>query len=86
MQGTRQGGVLSPWLFLLFIDDLIKELESLSARIMIYNSYVGSSMFADDLTVMSRLKNGLDCMLVQLHEYNGKILLQIHGNQGKDQT
>ena len=27
-------------------------------------------MFADDLTLMSRLKRGLDSMLVQVHQYS----------------
>ncbi|CAB4039066.1 Hypothetical predicted protein [Paramuricea clavata] len=68
LQGVRQGGVLSPWLFLLFIDDMISELEKLSTGIVIQNLFVGSPMFADDLTLMSRLKRGLDNMLVQVHE------------------
>ena len=29
-------------------------------------------MFADDLTLMSRLKRGLDSMLVQVHQYSLK--------------
>ena len=37
-QGVRQG-ILSPWLFLLFIDDLIKELQMLSTGMVIHNLY-----------------------------------------------
>ena len=63
LQGVRQG-VLSPWLFLLFIDDLIRKLHMLSTEVAIHNLYTGSPMFADDLMLMSRLKWGLDSMLV----------------------
>ncbi len=72
LQGVRQGGVLSPWLFLLFIDDMIRELENLASGIVIQNLSVGSPMFADDLTLMSRLKRGLDCMLAHVHHYSLK--------------
>ena len=70
LQGVRQGGLLSPWLFLLFIDDMTKELEKLASGIVIQNLSIGSPMFADDLTLMSRLKRGLDCMLAHLHQYS----------------
>ena len=70
LQGVRQGRVLSPWLFLLFIDDLIKELQMLSTGIVIHNLHTGSPMFADDLTFMSRLKRSLDSMLAQAHQYS----------------
>lgn len=62
-QGTRQGGVLSPWLFLVFIDDLIQELDRINAGISLNSVCYGSPMFADDLTMLSRMKPGLDRML-----------------------
>ena len=71
-QGTRQGGVLSPWLFLVFIDDLIEELSNIEAGIFIDTVYFGSPMFADDLTMLARMKSGLDKMLGCALEYSNK--------------
>ena len=42
----------------------------LSTGIVIHNLHIGSPMFADDLTLMSRLKCGLDSMLGQVHQYS----------------
>ena len=42
----------------------------LSTGIVTHNLYTGSPMFADDLTLMSRLKRGLDFMLAQAHQYS----------------
>ena len=56
-------GVLSPWLFLVFIDDLIEELKNTKAGVFLGTLYFGSPMFADDLTMLSRLKSGLGKML-----------------------
>ncbi|CAB4022672.1 Hypothetical predicted protein, partial [Paramuricea clavata] len=71
-QGTRQGGALSPWLFLVFIDDLIEELQRTNAGISLNTVYLGSPMFADNLTMLSRKKSGLDKMLQTSWEYSNK--------------
>jgi hypothetical protein len=71
-QGTRQGRVLSPWLFLVFIDNLIEELSNVESGICINTVYFGSPMFEDDLTMLSRMKSGLDKMLRCASEYSNK--------------
>ena len=52
-QGTRQGGGLSPLLYLMCVNYLIKLLESTNSGVTISNIYFGSLMFADDLTMIS---------------------------------
>lgn len=81
LQGTRQGGVLSPWLFTVFVNDLISILQRTGLGIVIHDMYYGSPMFADDLTMLSRLKFGLDQMLKSLHDYS--LLWRITFNQKK---
>jgi hypothetical protein len=63
LQGTRQGGIISPWLFLVYINDLISELENSKWGIFLYNIYYGSPTFADDITLLFRLKTALDHLL-----------------------
>ena len=50
LQGTRQGGIISPWLFLVYINDLYTN-ENSKWGIFLYNIYYGSPTFADDITV-----------------------------------
>lgn len=71
-QGTRQGGVLSPWLFLVFIINLIEELHRTNAGISLHRVYLGSPMFADNLTMLTRVKSGLDTMLYSAWRYSDK--------------
>ena len=49
LQGTRQGGIISSWLFLVYINDLISELENSKWGIFLYNIYYSSTTFADDI-------------------------------------
>ncbi len=70
LQGTRKGGIISPWLFLVYINDLISELENSTWGIFLYNIYYGSPTFADDITLLCRLKTALDHLLDILNTFS----------------
>ena len=47
--GTRQGSVLSPTLFSVYLDDLLKELRHLGLGCHVGGVWVGAAGYADDL-------------------------------------
>ena len=61
--GIRQGAVLSPILFSLYIDDLFFELSQSGFGCYINGLFYGITGYADDLVLLSPDKYGLQCML-----------------------
>ena len=51
--GVRQGGVLRPYLFSLYMDDLSRKLNSVQSGCFVGSSLLNNLMFADDLCVFS---------------------------------
>ena len=72
--GTRQGGVSSPflYLYLCFIDGLIRELESTYLGLSINGIHVPCTVSADDMTLLSLTKSGLDKMINICYNYSCK--------------
>jgi len=67
--GVRQGGVLSPVLFAVYIDDLIKELRLAGYGVRVGAQYVGSVLYADDTALLAGSCYGLQKILDICTEY-----------------
>ena len=61
--GVRQGGVLSPLLFTVYLDELIDRLKEKGIGCYVGYHYVGAFAYADDLTLLSPSRSGLQSML-----------------------
>ncbi|MCG8077811.1 MAG: hypothetical protein JAY75_16445, partial [Candidatus Thiodiazotropha taylori] len=65
-QGTRQGGVLSPFLYLCFANDLLEELSRCTAGLKMFGYNISCPAVADDMLLASLSKRGLDELFLQL--------------------
>ena len=63
MCGVRQGGVLFPLLFSVYIADLIKNLRQSGHGVYIGNLFVGCILYADIIVLLSSSCNGLQSMI-----------------------
>ena len=68
-QGIRQGGVLSTWMYLLFIDKLLWNLESSKMGSSVGHLDTGCPTMADDLTLIANNKTSLQNMINTVTSY-----------------
>jgi exonuclease III len=61
--GVRQGGVLSPLLFSIYVDDIISKLQKSRLGCSVFSTYLGCLMYADDLVLMSASMSVLQNMI-----------------------
>ena len=63
--GVRQGGVLSPFLFAIYIDDIIVQMRNpgLGIRIGSRPIFAGCLLYADDIVVISYSYYGLQKLI-----------------------
>ena len=61
--GVRQGGILSPSLFNLYVDELIDLLRMSGSGCFVNTTFVGCIMHADDLLLLSPSLQGMQSML-----------------------
>ena len=63
VNGTRQGSVLSPTIFAIYIDDLLKELQNLGVGCYLGDKFMGADGFADDLALIAPTHGAVQLML-----------------------
>ena len=76
--GVRQGCILSPLLFNLFISDLAKKFDNMEDKVQLGNRGINSLFWADDLVLFSKTKEGLDSILKTLEGYCNENYLMIN--------
>ena len=82
-RGVRQGCVLSPLLFSIFIDGLVKEIKKLNEGINIDHMNLSLLLYADDIVLISDNAEKLQLMLNTIHEYSYKWRFEINMKQDK---
>ena len=70
--GVRQGGLLSPALFNIYMNDLSEQLRASKTGCMVGNILVNHLMYADDLAIFSPSSTGFQEMLNICTEYGVK--------------
>ena len=61
--GVRQGGILSPDLYSIYVDDLISVLQSSGIGCYVAKTFAAALFYADDMCVLAPSVNGLQKML-----------------------
>ena len=70
--GVRQGGILSPFLFNLYMDDLSTKLKELYAGCKIANMVINHLFYADDLVLLCPSQRGLQELLETCERYSAE--------------
>ena len=81
--GVRQGGVLSPLFFSIYIDDLLLKLKNAGIGCHIGNYYFGALGYADDIVLLCPTKEGLRKMIRICETYAEEHDLIFNGNKSK---
>ena len=64
-RGTRQGSKLSPYLFNIFINQLLLDLNDCDAGVRIGDMLYNYMAYADDITIFSTNAKCLQCLIVE---------------------
>ncbi|MES9994111.1 MAG: reverse transcriptase family protein [Candidatus Thiodiazotropha sp.] len=70
LQGTRQGGVISPFMYLCFVDELLNELNECGVGFKVDGMSLASPTVCDDMLLLSLSKNSLDNLMHICYRYS----------------
>ena len=83
LTGTKQGGVISPRIFTMYMDDLIDRLRKRGVGCHIINLFVACILYADDLCLIAPTRGALQEMLDICQEYCTEFCLSFNVRKSK---
>ena len=81
--GVRQGGVLSPDFYSIYVDDLIKKLKSLSKGCYYLGVFAAALFYADDMALLAPSVKGPVALLAVCDEYCGEWDICLNAKKSK---
>ena len=67
--GVKQGGVLSPVLFSIYLDQLIAQLRHLGMGCYMNDLFTGVFIYADDITLLAQSRESMVLMLEKCESF-----------------
>ena len=81
--GVRQGGVLSPHLFIIYVDDLINDLRQLNNGCFIAELFMACIIYADDICLLAPCRSALQTLLDTCEAYGNEWCLAYNPSKSK---
>ena len=79
--GVRQGSILSPYFFNVYVDDLSKKLNSLGIGCVVGTLIINHILYADDLVLISPSSRGLYRLLRECEKYGIEFDIVFNANK-----
>ncbi|MFN9380495.1 MAG: RNA-directed DNA polymerase [Bacteroidota bacterium] len=84
--GVRQGCVMSPILFSLFVNGLAREIKAVGKGVQVGRQKVQLLLYADDIVLISDTQKDLQSMLDCVTEYSRKWRFRVNPKKGKSEV